>query len=1222
THIGLKKTKGDKAPSYRNPEHVWAEVEVGDDVDWQTEANKRAERYKNGPRKGKIKPVTAHITDQVPEDGYYRYKTNHSMLGNWIIAGTLKVKRLLTDAEVSKINDERGFKDLPRKGAFNFEEWGFNADGTLPGATKPEKKADRDLWDQNDTQQGSLFKLENDNGPESPEWKAAKAKGLDMSKKARTERAEDMGFDTKKTWYHANTGGILGEGFDNNRLPARDPDAPFNAHWFSGEPSEFAAYPVTGNTITPVFLQRGKEGSIADVASVASETYEKFGTSSDVRERLVSEGFDLVLWDGRGEVDLNELRETGETTYKTTKGSERTLRFDEYNGLDMFYDGDQHITGYYEFGTPKDSTQDEKREGSIRDFLSQNPKEDTIAVLNPKIIRSVNAVFDPDQADSPNIMFRVSDSDVEKKMYEFEADITERLGLDSFFLSLRNNGAIQLSNFIVPTGDRKSGTGSKAMQELTNFADQHDRPIFLEPASKDDQMGTTSRSRLVKFYKRFGFVENKGRNKNFTYFGGMYRNPNPGGMFRVEEEGFDAPVEKLTDTVLRHWQDKMRPLLKTEKAIGGVEIEESAYRAEEAFHGKTENDLRLLKETYLEPLSDAMGRHNIKREELDLYLVAKHARERNKQIAKINPKMPDGGSGMTNQEASDILARFDAEGRTAALRDTAAHVYGLLEHQRGLMRSGLQDDSITDTWERTYSNYVPLKGYADDENFSRIGRGFDIRGKESMRALGRRTMAESPVLHAIKDTTDAAIRKRKNEVGNVFLDMVEANPNPGYWDVFTEGRPDKDRRVVKIETEESKDARALARTNKTRIPSKVYREEVKEMPVPMHMLKDRYFATKRDGKTYYIKLADKRLIRAMQNMGPESMNKVLQVMNAITRWLSAMSTSYNPEFMISNMSRDIQTAIINLLGEQDLHDGRAKGTKLVGKMVKSVPMAVRVIHASLYNKALTGEALEWQKDFDQFREDGAKTGWFDMKDVDGQAKELERMIDVAQGGAKGQVLKFVTKVKDLVEHANSAIENGVRLSVYKHAIDAMEAQGMDNLTARKKAASLAKNLTVNFNRKGEYGQVLNSAYMFANASIQGTATFARAMGTMKVNADGTKSFNMAQKFAGGLVAGSFALAMLNRFMAGDDDDGENWYDKVPQHVRERNIVLMKSVVGGAEGEYYTIPLPYGYNIFYNLGDSAEAMINSDSRGIGELAVGVSMAMLGSFSPIGFESSKR
>jgi hypothetical protein len=115
THIGGKTEANLKAPNYRPAHQVWAEVELADDVDWQTEANKRAERSKSG----KVIPRTAHITDQVPTDGYYRYKTNSNMVGEWMISGSMKVVRVLSDAEVKEINDKAGVADLPRLSSDN-----------------------------------------------------------------------------------------------------------------------------------------------------------------------------------------------------------------------------------------------------------------------------------------------------------------------------------------------------------------------------------------------------------------------------------------------------------------------------------------------------------------------------------------------------------------------------------------------------------------------------------------------------------------------------------------------------------------------------------------------------------------------------------------------------------------------------------------------------------------------------------------------------------------------------------------------------------------------------------------------------------------------------------------------------------------------------------------------------------------------------------------------
>jgi hypothetical protein len=48
---------------------------------------------------------------------------------------------------------------------------------------------------------------------------------------------------------------------------------------------------------------------------------------------------------------------------------------------------------------------------------------------------------------------------------------------------------------------RKQGVGTAIMRELCEFADRHAAEISLKPASKDDHAATTSRARLVRFYK-------------------------------------------------------------------------------------------------------------------------------------------------------------------------------------------------------------------------------------------------------------------------------------------------------------------------------------------------------------------------------------------------------------------------------------------------------------------------------------------------------------------------------------------------------------------------------------------------------------------------------------------------------------------------------------------------------------------------------------------------
>ncbi|HGF5375080.1 TPA: LPD38 domain-containing protein [Escherichia coli] len=671
-----------------------------------------------------------------------------------------------------------------------------------------------------------------------------------------------------------------------------------------------------------------------------------------------------------------------------------------------------------------------------------------------------------------------------------------------------------------------------------------------------------------------------------------------------------TPEETIASRFVRQMQDKFQVLKAVQENIrktgGKIDDSNNAYMAEELFHGKAENDLNVMKERYVQPLVKLLADYKIAQADLDEYLYARHAPERNAHIAKINPKMPDGGSGMTNAEAAEIMQRVRNSGKQAQYDRLAGIVDDMLARRRELIReAGLEESGVVDAWQKAYRYYVPLKGQDVDGVVSlpRTGKGFTIGGRESRQAMGRASRAQSPSTQAIQDLSESLIRHRKNEVGNAFLKLVQDNPDKDYWQVFTDDRPDTMRAIAE---------RVDPETGETR-------HEVVERPVLMAMMADRYFTTKKNGKTYYIKLHDPRLMRAMKNMGPETSNAVIRTLGKVNRFLATVNTSYNPEFLVSNFIRDVQTAVMNLKAEQGRSDGKLKGLDNLSALavVKDSRSAMSAVYASLRGKTLTGKGAQWQKVWKEFVEDGGKTGWFNMGDLEGQQKEMDRLVSLAKGGWKGQSIGAWNSFLNLVEDANGAVENALRLSAYKHARDA----GL----SRQQAASLAKNMTVNFNRRGEQGALMNSLYMFANASIQGTANLVRTLGHL--NGDGPllerlrwKNLNVPQKIALAAVGAGYLLGSLNRSVAGEDDDGVNWYDKVPSHVKERNLVIMKSVFGGKAGEYWSIPLPYGYNVFFLLGHTAEGVAAGDltaSRAAGNVVGGI----LGAFSPIGSETSE-
>jgi hypothetical protein len=90
------RTKGNQIA----PNRVWAEVHMPADVDHQAAADASK---------------THDIRDRVPAGGHYRFKTNKMQGGAWIIGGSMKVHKVLSDHEVHRILTTAGEHDAATK---------------------------------------------------------------------------------------------------------------------------------------------------------------------------------------------------------------------------------------------------------------------------------------------------------------------------------------------------------------------------------------------------------------------------------------------------------------------------------------------------------------------------------------------------------------------------------------------------------------------------------------------------------------------------------------------------------------------------------------------------------------------------------------------------------------------------------------------------------------------------------------------------------------------------------------------------------------------------------------------------------------------------------------------------------------------------------------------------------------------------------------------------
>lgn len=84
---------------------------------------------------------------------------------------------------------------------------------------------------------------------------------------------------------------------------------------------------------------------------------------------------------------------------------------------------------------------------------------------------------------------------------------------------------VAVASLIVPKTRQGQGVGSAVLAALTAWADEVGATLLLTPGQRDPHHGTTSRARLTRFYRRFGFRPNTGRRKDFSHSYGMVRPP-------------------------------------------------------------------------------------------------------------------------------------------------------------------------------------------------------------------------------------------------------------------------------------------------------------------------------------------------------------------------------------------------------------------------------------------------------------------------------------------------------------------------------------------------------------------------------------------------------------------------------------------------------------------------------------------------------------------------
>lgn len=607
---------------------------------------------------------------------------------------------------------------------------------------------------------------------------------------------------------------------------------------------------------------------------------------------------------------------------------------------------------------------------------------------------------------------------------------------------------------------------------------------------------------------------------------------------------------------------------------------------------KMEGDVVKSKPNQAPSLFERMSKDKVGAEDLGLYMYAKHAPERNakvaadrrgefnEELAKINEKraelnqitdvnlkatraakldskekelqkilMDDGGSGMTNQQSADILAAFDADGKTAKLDEYAKEFREkvIKPNLDNLLEGDLISQEQYDELGNQFSDYVPLLvGEKMEGKIVGKGKSVDLRGKDIYRAKGSNLYGVNervnPIVAAMFNYQKGVIRAEKNKANKAFLNLAEEIGEP----MFKIRRPEYS---VKLNS-----------NGEVEYAYRNYEPKTSDNTVELKV----------DGKPVLIEVADEALLNAMKGMG---VTKAVPFLNTVNSWLRNVNTIYNPEFMVSNFIRDVQTAVGNISAENIKN--------IEAKMLKNIPMAMK----GIWQNEL-GTKSEWADIIQELKDEGGDISWIVVGDINEYSKTLDLQIRKYNSNkTSDKFSKVLGGVLDYYRAASKVAEMASRVAAYKAAIDSG--------VSKAKAAQLAKNLTVNFEKKGNLGATMDSMYLFANAGIQGTAKMITALGKSK----------KARAVAGSAIAGSLIMNILNGLI--NDDE----HDKIDDGIKERNLIIMHH-----DGSYTKIPLPYGFNIFKVMGDGMYEVVTGKRR-VGETLGKVGLSVANAFNPL-------
>lgn len=322
---------------------------------------------------------------------------------------------------------------------------------------------------------------------------------------------------------------------------------------------------------------------------------------------------------------------------------------------------------------------------------------------------------DLSSAESVNELFdRIEDLDVPERVGRQQADdnlqslrveqnprdLADQLKLQypGLKISLTGTGdVVTLQRIELPAESRNQGTGTAIMQQITNWADANGKTVALSPSS--DFGG--NKARLNEFYKRFGFVDNKGRNKDYAISETMYREPKEQDLQTFTNNERPASAEDLAAlNRMRGQQGQAIPADKFGELLRRIEFQNRT---------ATTNQEKVLATLRAAEISGVYSKEGAK---LATWLIRQYphlANGLNIQLSRGSDNAPAGNYNVPDRLIT-LFSDFARGGRVVTNSDLSTATHEIMHHMERMMPRNVQE-AIASEW--TQALEARMQEYAD-----------------------------------------------------------------------------------------------------------------------------------------------------------------------------------------------------------------------------------------------------------------------------------------------------------------------------------------------------------------------------------------------------------------------------------------------------------------------------------------------------------------------------